>query len=131
MSLSVERRNTNTVMAYYECLQRSDSSGMAGFLADDLEYQVHSSSSYAGGYDRQGFLDVLPGFFESQVSPLKFDIKAITAQDDRVCVYAWGGMPLKAGGYYGNIYHYLFRLRDDKITAITEVCAPLPAGVTI
>ena len=131
MSFSIEQRNIDSVMAYYECLQRSDGTGMAAFLADDLEYQVHSSSSYAGGYNRQTFLDVLPGFFGRQASPLKFEFKAVTAQDDRVCIYAWGGMPLKDGGYYGNVYHYLFRMRDDKITSITEVCAPLPPGVTI
>jgi ketosteroid isomerase-like protein len=124
--MDLTRRNVEIVMAYYRRLQASDAVGMAGFLADDLAYWVHSASPYAGYYDRAAFLGVLPGFFEKQAAPLTFDFKAVTAQEDRVCVYAWGKMPLKDGGCYDNIYHYLFRLRGEKIVEVTEVCAPQP-----
>jgi len=127
MDENIEAANTSLVMAYYDRLQNSDAEGMAAFLADDLDYWVYSPSPYSGHYSREKFLEILPGFFEMQASPLTFDFKAITSQNDRVCVYAWGGMPLKDGGYYGNIYHYLFRVLDGKIAEVVEVCAPIPA----
>jgi uncharacterized protein len=130
MSDTVARQNVETVMTYYQKLQLSDGDGMAAFLADDLSYWVYSSSPYAGHYDRTTFLAVLPGFFAKQAKPIKFTFKAVTAQDDRVCVFAFGEMPLKDGGNYDNVFHFLFRLRDGKIVEITEVYAPQPSAST-
>lgn len=131
MGETIEKRNAETILAYYQALYNADIPGMGAFLAEDLDYQVFTPGAYAGVYDREAFMDVLPEFFGKQAGPMKFDIKAITAQDDRVCIYAWGGMPLKDGGFYGNVYQYMFRLRDGKIYSVTEVCAPLPAGTTV
>jgi uncharacterized protein len=124
---TLEDTNIATVMSYYGRLQASDGEGMADFLAPDLSYWVYSASPYAGHYDRTAFLDVLPGFFEKQAAPISFTFEAVTAQDDRVCVFARGTMPLKSGGRYDNVYHFLFRLRDHKIIEIKEVYAAVKA----
>ena len=31
-------------------------------------------------------------------------------------------MPLKSGGSYDNVYHWLFTFRDGKIVAVKEFC---------
>jgi ketosteroid isomerase-like protein len=58
--------------------------------------------------------------FGAQAGPTKLTYREITAQDDRVSVVADGKMPLKTGGSYDQTYHWLFKLRDDKIVEILE-----------
>ena len=128
MNDNIQKRNIATVMSYYDCVQHSDSGGMAEFLAPELNYRVYSNSPYAGRYNRQQFIDVLPGFFGRQAGPLRFDIQEITAEEDRVCVFTRGTMPLRDGGKQDNMYHYLFRLRDSKIVEVKEVYAPYSDG---
>jgi uncharacterized protein len=120
---TLEEQNSATVMAYFDRLQQSDGEGMAAYLAPELSYWVCPGSKYSGTYDRNAFLGVLPGFFEKQAAPLRFQFEEITAQQDRVCVLAWGKMPLKSGERYDNVYHYMFRLRGGKIVQVKEFFA--------
>ena len=47
--------------------------------------------------------------------PIAWKLGAITEQDDRVAVVAESYAPLTAGGVYENMYHFLFRIQDDRI----------------
>jgi ketosteroid isomerase-like protein len=47
--------------------------------------------------------------------PIRWQLGAITAQDDRVAVVAGSHVPLTAGGFYENLYHFLFRIEDGLI----------------
>jgi len=50
--------------------------------------------------------------------PGRFEIEAVTAQDDRVAVEAKGYQPLGDGGSYDNTYLWLFGFRQDKIASV-------------
>ncbi|MDB5681422.1 MAG: hypothetical protein JWO16_1227 [Sphingomonas bacterium] len=47
--------------------------------------------------------------------PIRWQLGPITAQDDRVAVVAGSHVPLTAGGFYENLYHFLFRIEDGLI----------------
>ncbi|ATE64590.1 nuclear transport factor 2 family protein [Rhizorhabdus dicambivorans] len=47
--------------------------------------------------------------------PIVWSLGAVTAQDGRVSVVAGSKVPLTKGGYYENLYHFLFRVEDGLI----------------
>jgi uncharacterized protein len=54
-------------------------------------------------------------------------IDGVTAEDDRVAVQARGAFTMKEG-VYANTYHYLFKLKDGRITAGYEYLDTLVAS---
>jgi hypothetical protein len=49
--------------------------------------------------------------------PIAWSLGPITEQDDRVSAMAGSHVPLLAGGTYENLYHFLFHVRDGRISA--------------
>ncbi len=47
--------------------------------------------------------------------PITWSLGTITAQDDRVALFAGSYVPLVAGGTYENLYHFLFRVKNGLI----------------
>src|SRR5450432_2101532 len=115
-----ESGNVQLLKEYLGALQASDGEKMASMLASDLQYWVSPGSAFSGTHDRAALLSLLPAIFDAQAGPTKLTYREITAQDDRVSVVADGTMPLKSGGSYEQTYHWLFKLRDDKIFVVLE-----------
>lgn len=57
---------------------------------------------------------------EASGGTLRFDIDAITAQDDRVVIKARSRALLKSGEPYANTYVLVLRLRDGRIVSVHE-----------
>jgi ketosteroid isomerase-like protein len=49
--------------------------------------------------------------------PIAWSLGPITEQDDRVAAMAGSHVPLTAGGVYENLYHFLFHVKDGRISA--------------
>lgn len=58
---------------------------------------------------------------EDPAHQLRMDVLGMTAEDDRVAMEAKSHMihPV-TGRYYRNLYHFLFRVRDGKLTLFKE-----------
>ena len=52
--------------------------------------------------------------------PIAWSLGDITEQADRVATMAGSYVPLVAGGFYENLYHFLFRLKDGLIYEVYE-----------
>jgi ketosteroid isomerase-like protein len=52
--------------------------------------------------------------------PMRSEILTLTAEDDRVAAEVRGRARRKTGAAYDNIYHFLFRVADGKITEMRE-----------
>jgi len=115
-----ESRNVQLLKKYLGALQASDGETMASMLAPDLKYWISPGSAFSGTHDKASLLSLLPLIFDAQAGPSKLTYREITAQDDRVSVVADSKMPLKTGGIYEQTYHWLFKLRDDKIVEVLE-----------
>jgi ketosteroid isomerase-like protein len=57
---------------------------------------------------------------EQFASPLKLEIKTLTAEENRVAAEIESYVKLKNGKIYNNKYHVLFRVRDGKIYEVRE-----------
>jgi len=68
----------------------------------------------AGTLDKQGFRDWV--YKETRVSATKLKIEGITADEDRLALEASSDMVCN-GHSYKNSYHWLFEIRDGKISA--------------
>jgi ketosteroid isomerase-like protein len=115
-----ESHNVRLLKEYLSALEVSDGEKMADMLSSDLQYWVSPGSAFSGTHDKASLLTLLPLIFDAQAGPTKLTYREITAQDDRVSVVADGTMPLKSGGSYDQTYHWLFKLRDDKIVEVLE-----------
>jgi len=112
--------NVETLKRYFGALQRGDKETMASILADDARYWILPGTEFSGDYDKPSFLGLVDKLVEAQAAPLQLQYDVITAQDDRVAIVVRGHMPLKTGGSYDNIYHWLFTFRDGKIVDMKE-----------
>lgn len=68
----------------------------------------------AGTLDKKGFRDWV--FKESRVTDLLVRVEGITADEDRLAVEASSEMTVH-GNSYNNAYHWLFEIKDGKISA--------------
>ena len=112
--------NVGILKRYLAALQRGDAAAMASMLADDAIYWILPGTTFSGTYDKSSFLKLVDRLVEAQSGPLQLEFDEITAQDDRVAIVVRGHMPLKAGGSYDNIYHWLFTFRDGMIVNVKE-----------
>ena len=55
-------------------------------------------------------------------APMRYDIGAMTAEDDRVCVLAESHGTLLDGKPYNNLYHFYFEVSDGLICRGREYC---------
>jgi ketosteroid isomerase-like protein len=115
MSKAIEQQNTETIKSYLKKLEALDVDGFVPYYAPDLDYRVYSNSKYVGRFDLAVLKAALPGWAESAAG-LRLQIWYITAQEDRVCVFARG-----TSKTYDNVYHYLYRVRNGQIYAVDEV----------
>jgi ketosteroid isomerase-like protein len=115
MSNTIEQQNTATIRSYLKKLEALDIAGFVPYYAPELDYRVYSNSKYVGRFDLAVLKAALPGWAESAAG-LRLQIWYITAQEDRVCVFARG-----TSKTYDNVYHYLYRVRHGQIYAVDEI----------
>ncbi|EXJ71820.1 uncharacterized protein A1O5_05630 [Cladophialophora psammophila CBS 110553] len=68
----------------------------------------------AGTLDKKGFRDWV--YKETRVSATKLKVEGITADENRLALEASSDMVVN-GNSYQNCYHWLFEIRDGKISA--------------
>jgi ketosteroid isomerase-like protein len=74
----------------------------------------------SGRYTKAQINDAAGAIYQVFPQGIRFVIKAMTAEDDRVAVEAESEGMHVSGRLYGNQYHFLFRLRDGKVVELKE-----------
>ena len=95
----------------------SDGKITGDLVTDDFHVWIVGSDQMA---DRKSYIDgiaLLPRVFPDR---LRFAIKSLTAEDDRVIAEFSGEGTTRGGEVYRNDYLYLFRLRDGKVCFLAE-----------
>jgi ketosteroid isomerase-like protein len=108
-AMSLEQ-NKQTVLAFIATMTAGDPD--ASLVCEDAIWWVPGREPM----DHRVFFDIVrqvDGLFEA--APV-MQISAVTAEDDRVAVEASVNARLKDGRIYANTYHFLFRLRDGRIS---------------
>ena len=91
-------------------------------LVAAIRTMAEDSTWWAQGatHGRSEMIDLIAGFGDVLAEPLRITPGTLTAEGDRVAAEATSAAVLKNGTRYANSYHFLFTLRDGKITSVRE-----------
>jgi ketosteroid isomerase-like protein len=115
--MSIEN-NKNVVKSLLNAFAAGDLDRLEPLLTDDFTFWLAPTTIFSGIYSREKWLQSMSATFDN--GPLKLQFGDFTAEDDRVSLTMEGHQPQKNGKVYANHYHFLFFLRDGKISAIKE-----------
>ncbi|ALE73071.1 MULTISPECIES: nuclear transport factor 2 family protein [unclassified Pseudonocardia] len=117
-----EERNKQTVTEFMEVFTSGDVDGILSRMTDDATWWVAGTiPGISGTKDRAGFKDMVSGIAESTTSgAIRLTPLAFTAEGDRVAVETESYTELRNGRVYNNLYHFLFTVRDGKISSVKE-----------
>ena len=117
--MSIEE-NKAFAKAFLAALSRGDWNFVEDAYAEDVVIWTPGSMPFSGTHTKAGVADVkawLTGVFPDG---LKFTIKAMTAEGDRVAVEAESYGKHVSGKTYNNQYHFLMVILDGKIHELKE-----------
>lgn len=134
--------NKDIVRRYFEAVNAGDFGTVTALLDDNVTFWV--PPSLPDGVEFRGKEAVLKLFAESVAlyapdSGLSVTIHSLTADEDRVAAELQiRGKAAAGGADYDNWYHFLFRVKDGRISSIREHLDTLyayrtlfvPAGIT-
>jgi hypothetical protein len=118
--MSPEPRNKKLVEAFFGALNKGDTAAVVEAYADDGYCLTMGNTLISGKYSKAQIRDAAGGIFQVFPKGIRFVIKAVTAEGERVAVEAESEGLHVSGKLYSNQYHFLFRFRDGKIAEFKE-----------
>jgi ketosteroid isomerase-like protein len=113
-------QNKQIVRDFFEALSNADVDRIVNAYSEDGTCWTAGSFPLSGHFNKaqiaEGSKKIL-GLFPDK---LKFSIKAMTAEGERVAVEAESQGRHVSGKLYHNEYHFLFVIRDGKIVELRE-----------
>ncbi len=117
--MSIEE-NKAFVKKFLDALSRGDWDFVEDAYAEDVVIWTPGSMPFSGTHTKAGVADVkgwLTGVFPDG---LRFTIKAMTAEGERVAVEAESYGKHVNGKIYNNLYHFLMVIRNGKLSELKE-----------
>lgn len=108
------------VRTYFKSMGAGDVELFKSAITDDYKAVIAGYSKLSRTMDRDevlGFVGAVPDMTKSGIS---FEIRCLTAEEDRVASESVGRSVMANGAEYNNQYIHLFRFRDGKIHQVTE-----------
>lgn len=113
-------QNKQIVRDFFEALSNADVDGIVNAYADDGSCWTAGSFPFSGRFNKAQIAEGTKGILGLFPDKLKFTIKAMTAEGDRVAVEAESHGRHMSGRLYHNEYHFLFIIRGGKIVELKE-----------
>ncbi|MCE0763642.1 nuclear transport factor 2 family protein [Pseudonocardia kujensis] len=119
---ALEEENKKVVTEFMEVFSSGDVQGILGSLTDDATWWVAGNiPGISGTKDKAGFGEMLGGIAEGTTTgAITLTPLAFTAEGERVAVETESYAELKNGRVYNNLYHFVFTVRDGKISSVKE-----------
>jgi len=119
---ALEEENKKVVTEFMEVFSSGDVDGILGSLTDDATWWVAGDiPGISGTKDKAGFGEMLGGIAEGTTTgAIRLTPLAFTAEGERVAVETESYAELKNGRVYNNLYHFVFTVRDGKISSVKE-----------
>ncbi|GAA2851736.1 nuclear transport factor 2 family protein [Pseudonocardia halophobica] len=119
---ALEEENKKVVTEFMEVFSSGDVNGILGSLTDDATWWVAGNiPGISGTKDKSGFGEMLGGIAEgTKTGAITLTPLAFTAEGERVAVETESYAELKNGRVYNNLYHFVFTVRDGKISSVKE-----------
>lgn len=113
-------QNKQVARDFVAALGRADADAIADSFTEDGTSWTLGTLPFSGIHRpdeiRQLAKDILHAFPKG----LRFTIRSLTAEDDRVSIEAESDGTHVSGKHYHNTYHFLMRVRDGKIAELRE-----------
>ena len=119
---TLEERNKATITEFMQVFSSGDVDGILSRMTDDATWWVAGNiPGISGTKDKAGFQEMVSGIAESTTTgAIRLTPHAFTAEGERVAVETESYTELKNGRVYNNRYHFLFTVRDGKISSVKE-----------
>jgi ketosteroid isomerase-like protein len=119
---SVEERNKSIVLEFMEVFSQGDVEEILACMSDDATWWVGGTMpGISGTKDKHAFGQMLGGLSKlTRTGAISLTPKAWTCEGSRVAVETESYSELNNGRVYNNQYHFVFEIRDGKITSIRE-----------
>jgi len=124
--LSIEA-NKQLARDFIDALSRADTDWVLEHYADDMVLWTAGSLPFSGVHTREEIRPLMEGILGAFPNGLRFTVKALTAEQDRVAIEASSRGLHASGKLYENDYHFLMRIRDGKVVEIKEYLDTLHA----
>jgi ketosteroid isomerase-like protein len=118
--MSQETTNKRVVTEFLDAMSRGDMAAILDAYAEDGFVHTMGSTPISGKYDKEQIRGFASGIYDAFPQGLQFTIRGMTAEGERVAVEAESNGAHISGQNYNNFYHFLFILRDGKVTSLTE-----------
>ena len=95
---------------------------MLAELTDDFQFEsmLQKPEAFNFKWGKDEFAAASGNMSSAMVAPLKIWIVNMIGEDDKVAVEAESHGEMKSGKIYNNVYHFLFTLRDGKVSNVRE-----------
>lgn len=113
-------RNKQAARAFFDALNRGDAAAIVAAYAEDGYCHTMGRTLISGKFSRAQIADAAGAIFQAFPKGIRFTIKEMTAEDDRVAVEAESEGLHASGQVYSNQYHFLLRFREGKLTLFRE-----------
>jgi ketosteroid isomerase-like protein len=117
MSISKTRE---FIQSFFEAMSEGDTDAIVNAYHPEGRVETMGNTLISGSRGLDEIKSFAPAVLESFPNKLKFTIKNITAEDNRVAVEAESTGEHVSGQHYNNQYHFLFELKDEKIYRLKE-----------
>lgn len=118
--MSIEQRNKQAAQAFFDILNRGDVPALIAAYAEDGRCVTMGNTLISGTYSRDQIASAAGGIYQVFPQGIRFTIKAMTAEGERVAVEAESEGAHVSGQVYTNQYHFLMRFRDGKVVEFKE-----------
>lgn len=108
------------VRDFMEAFGSGDIPRTMAMMSEDATWWVAGTIPLSGTYDKAEFTALLGGVVENCKGPIQLTPKEFTAEGGRVAVETESYVETNEGKVYNNEYHFLFVVRDGKITQVKE-----------
>jgi len=118
--MSPEQRNKQLAQAFFDILNRGDVPALLDAYAEDGRCVTMGNTLISGTYSKAQIADAAGGIYQVFPQGIRFTIKAMTAEGERVAVEAESEGRHVSGQLYTNQYHFLLRFREGKLVEFKE-----------
>lgn len=118
--MSLEERNKQAAEDFFAALNRGDAAAIVGAYSEDGYCHTMGNTLISGKFTRAQIAGAAGAIFQAFPKGIRFAIKTLTAEGDRVAVEAESEGMHASGKLYSNQYHFLLRFSDGKLLLFRE-----------
>ena len=119
-SLSDIEANKRLAREFMSALSSGDAGQILNFYAADAVVWTAGSLPFSGTHPREAVVALCEGLLGAFPDGLEFEVRAMTAEGDRVAIEAEGHGRHRSGQTYDQKYHFLVVISNGKVSQMKE-----------